>query len=111
LITYYIALGLSITGGVFGQLLLKAGALKNYEGIWFFFEPRIVGGLFLYFLSALLYIFALKKIPLSVAFPTISISYVVVSYLAHLIWNEPFGLNQLLALSLIISGIIILNKF
>lgn len=107
----YIALGISITGGVFGQLLLKSGAIKSIDGILYFLEPRIVGGLFLYFLSALLYIFALKKIPVSVAFPTVSISYVAVSYLAHLIWDEPFGMNQLVGLSLIISGIIILNKF
>lgn len=111
MITYYLALALSITGGVFGQLLLKAGALKDNDGFLFFFEPKIIGGLFLYFLSALFYIFSLKKIPLSVAFPTISISYIVVAYLAHLIWNEPFGVNQFIALALIISGIIILHKF
>ncbi|AFZ52098.1 EamA family transporter [Dactylococcopsis salina] len=108
---HYLALGISITGGIFGQLLLKSGALKSNTGILFFLDPKLIGGLFLYFLSALFYIFALKKIPLSVAFPSVSISYVVVAYLAHLIWNEPFGINQLLALSLIISGIIILNKF
>lgn len=111
LLYHYLALGISITGGIFGQLLLKSGALKNSNGLFFFLEPKLIGGLSLYFLSALFYIFALKKIPLSVAFPSVSISYVVVAYLAHLIWNEPFGINQIVALTLIISGIIILNKF
>lgn len=108
---HYLALGISITGGIFGQLLLKSGAMKEGEGLFYFIEPRIIGGLFLYFLSALMYIFALKKIPVSIAFPSVSISYVIVAYLAHLIWGELFGINQLVALGLIVSGIIILHKF
>lgn len=101
----YLALVISIILGVGGQLCLKAGALQSLSNKNFLFQPYILLGLFCYFCAALLYTYALTKIPLSVAFPSVSISYVVVAFLAHIIWGEAFGLQQIAALLLIASGI------
>lgn len=94
-----------------GQISLKAGALqgKANEGFLYFQKFTLIG-LFIYFSAALLYIYALKRIPVSVAFPSVSISYVAVAYLAHLIWGETFGLRQIQALLLIGAGIFILSS-
>ena len=63
-----------------------------------------------YFVAALFYMYAIKQIPLSVAFPSVSVSYVVVAFLAHWIWGEPFARVQLLALALISGGIYLLGR-
>ena len=100
-----IALGISIGLGVLGQLSLKAGALQDAgKGNWVP-HPYIIGGLLLYFVSAAFYIYALRKIPVSVAFPSVSISYVVVAYLASVIWKEAFGWPQLVGLFAIGFGV------
>jgi len=54
--------------------------------------------------------FALKKIPVSVAFPSVAASYAAVAIIAHLIWNEPFGWPQLGGLVLIGGGILLIHQ-
>jgi len=106
---YYICLIISISTGILGQLSLKAGALhpaSNLVGM--LFKPYIFGGLFLYFIAALFYIYAIRAIPLSVAFPSVSLSYAIVAYLSHIIWGENFGIYQILALVIISIGICLL---
>jgi small multidrug resistance pump len=105
----YLALAISIIIGIVGQLSLKAGAVQSVASKNVF-QPFLLLGLFSYACAAILYIIALKEIPLSVAFPSVSISYVIVAFIAHLIWGEPFGLPQVAALLLISSGIYILYR-
>jgi small multidrug resistance pump len=106
----YLALAISIIIGIVGQLSLKAGAVQSVGSKNGFFQPFLILGLFSYACAAVLYIIALREIPLSVAFPSVSISYVVVAFIAHLLWGEPFGLPQVAALLLITSGIYILYR-
>ena len=56
------------------------------------------------------YIVALKKIPVSVAFPSVAASYAAVAIIAHLLWNEPFGWPQLGGLLLIGGGILLIHQ-
>ncbi|MGF1522342.1 MAG: EamA family transporter [Leptolyngbyaceae cyanobacterium] len=107
----YLALITSILVGVGGQLSLKAGATPDPNAKTILFvHPYILVGLGSYFVASIFYIYSLRKLPLSVAFPSVSVSYVIVSLLAHLIWGEPFGLRQILALCLICSGVFILSR-
>jgi small multidrug resistance pump len=107
---HFAALVASILIGVLGQVSLKAAAMQDGSSGALYLRPYTLAGLLTYFVAAVLYIYALQKIPLSVAFPSVSISYVVVSYIAHLFWGEPFGLSQLVALALIGAGILILSR-
>jgi len=60
--------------------------------------------------AALCYILALKKIPVSIAFPSVAASYAVVAVLAHLLWNEPLGWPQLAGIVLIGSGVLLIHQ-
>lgn len=109
--TYFIALVSSICLSVVGQISLKAGALQSKANDGFlYFQKFTLVGLFIYFSAALLYIYALKRIPVSVASPSVSISYIVVAYLAHVIWGEAFGVRQIQALLLIGAGMFLLSS-
>ena len=109
----YISLAIGIAIGVGAQLSLKAGALKipDSSSLWSsLLNPYVLAGLFAYFIAALFYVNAIKQIPLSVAFPSVSISYVAVALLSRSIWGEEFGLWHILALLLIGSGIFVLAR-
>ena len=67
-------------------------------------------GLALYGSAAFLYIFALRKIPVSVAFPSVSLSYAIVAVLGHFLFGEPFGIKQIGGIALIMGGVVLINQ-
>jgi drug/metabolite transporter (DMT)-like permease len=106
----YVALGAAILVGVGGQLLLKVGADAGGSVVAQFTRPVTVAGLALYAIAALLYIVALRRLPVSVAFPTVSLSYVLVAVAANHFWNEPFGWHQVAGLVLITAGVAVIHQ-
>ena len=69
---YYASLAAAILFGIAGQITLKSGALRSPTVVAQFFDPLTMIGFAIYVLAALLYIVALKEIPVSVAFPSVS---------------------------------------
>src|SRR5262245_57694933 len=106
---YYIALGISILTGVAGQMLLKTGA-EAPDFISQLVRPSTITGLSLYGLAALLYILALRKIPVSVAFPSVSLSYAIVALLGYFVFGEPFCMRQIGGIALITSGVFLISQ-
>ncbi len=106
---FYGALALSILAGIGGQILLKTGA--DAPDLWQqLLRPSTLVGLAFYGLAAFLYIIALRKIPMSVAFPSVSISYAIVAVLGHYLFGEPFGLKQIGGIVLIMGGVALINQ-
>ncbi len=105
---HWLALIGALIVGVFGQLLLKTGAAAGGSVIEQIFRPVTIGGLALYGGGAFLYLFALRGIPVSVAFPSAASQYVVVAIVGWLIWAEPVGLQQIGGLALIVAGVLLL---
>ena len=110
MIVPYLWLGLAILLGVAGQLVLKAGAETSGDGLAQFLSPWTIGGFGIYFLSALTYIVAIKKIPVSLAYPSVSISYGLLAVLAHLLWREPLTWQHWAGILLISSGIFVMFR-
>jgi multidrug transporter EmrE-like cation transporter len=106
---YYVALGIGIVAGIVGQILLKMGA-DAPDFISQVLRPSTLCGLALYGSAAFLYIVALRKIPVSVAFPSVSVSYALVAILGHFMFGEPFGLKQVGGLALIMGGVFLINQ-
>jgi small multidrug resistance pump len=106
---YYMVLGIGILAGIAGQMLLKAGA--DAPGlIEQVFRPSSLLGLALYGSAAFMYMFALRKIPVSVAFPSVSLSYAIVAVLAYFLFGEPFGIKQAGGIALIMGGVMLINQ-
>ena len=106
---YYLSLVAAILFGIAGQIALKSGALGSATVAAQFLNPLTIVGFAIYVLAALFYIVALKKIPVSVAFPSVGASYAIVAVLGHLLWNEPFGWPQIGGLLLIGGGILLIH--
>ena len=107
---YYTSLVAAILLGCVGQVALKSAAEVSPTVIAQFLNPLTMVGLAVYIVAALCYILAIKKIPASIAFPSVAASYAVVAVLAHVLWNEPLGWPQLAGIVLIGSGVLLIHQ-
>ncbi|HET6307928.1 MAG TPA: SMR family transporter [Rhodopila sp.] len=105
---HWLLLFAAIVISMAGQTLLKAGA-GAASFLTQLFDPSTLAGLCLYGGSALLYIVALRRIPMSVALPCTAISYVAAAIIGHYAFAEPLGPMRLAALALICSGVVLLT--
>jgi multidrug transporter EmrE-like cation transporter len=103
------------------QLLLKAGtnAVGHFEfhldnvlpvGMKLAFEPHILGGLSCYVISVVVWIMALSRVPVSVAYPMLSIGYVVNAFVAYFWFGEALASQKLLGIGVIVIGVWLVAK-
>jgi small multidrug resistance pump len=104
---YWVVLAAAIVTSMAGQTLLKAAAGAP-DFLTQLFDPRTIVGLGLYGGAALLYIVALRRIPMSIALPCTAISYVAAALIGHYGFAEPLGVMHLGALVLICAGVVML---
>jgi multidrug transporter EmrE-like cation transporter len=104
---YWLILAAAIVITMAGQTLLKTGAAAP-DFVSQLFDPRTLVGLCLYGGAALLYIIALRRIPMSVALPCTAISYVAAALIGHYGFAEPLSPMHLFALAFICVGVVML---
>ncbi len=108
----WITLAAAITTSLIGQILLKVGASGSVADSTGFmdqlFRWQTIIGLGCYGGAALLYIIALRKIPMSVALPSTAASYVVIALIGWAAFGEPLGAQKLAAIGLICAGVVLL---
>ena len=103
-----------------GQFVIKSGVNKigrisitdNFVGtiIKALTSWVIIGGFGLYFLSAVIWITILSRADLSLAFPILSLSYVITALIAPLVLNESFSVQRLIGTLVICLGVFIVSK-
>ncbi|CAB3776386.1 4-amino-4-deoxy-L-arabinose-phosphoundecaprenol flippase subunit ArnF [Paraburkholderia ultramafica] len=74
------------------------------------FEPHIMAGLACYVLSVAIWIVALSKVPVSVAYPMLSIGYVVNALAAWYLFGEILSTQKLIGIAVIIVGVYLVAK-
>ena len=108
----WITLAAAITTSLVGQVLLKAGASGSVAASAGFmdqlFRWQTIIGLGCYGGAALLYIIALRKIPMSIALPCTAASYVVIAVIGWAVFGEAMGIQKVLAIGLISLGVVLL---
>lgn len=103
------------------QLLLKAGT--NSVGAFEFTrdniapvgwklatEPHIVGGLACYVISVVIWIMALSRVEVSIAYPMLSIGYAVNAVAAWYLFGEALTVTRLLGIGIIIVGVYVVAR-
>jgi len=115
------ALLIAIFLAVGGQILMKLGMLHIGEltlhtrnilatAVRIFSTPVIILGLIFLGISAFLWLVAISQLELSVAYPMVAITYVLVPVLSCLIFKEHLTMMRMISMSIIILGIILLAK-
>jgi len=115
----FILAGVMLNAGA--QLLLKAGArvlgvltldaatlpstLVNVAT-----QPYILGGLFCYVLSVGLWIVALSRVDVSIAYPMLSIGYVVNALIAWQLFGEALTAGRIGGIAIILVGVVVLAR-
>lgn len=105
---YWISLAAAILTSLVGQVLLKAGAGGEGGFLTQLFRPATMVGLVCYGGAALLYIVALRRIPMSVALPCTAASYIAIALIGHFAFGEALGMAKVLAILLIGGGVVLL---
>jgi len=115
----WVAFGFLITGVLLNagaQLLLKAGT--NVLGVitlsrdnWLdqfgrmAVEPHLLGGILCYGVSVIVWIIGLSRVPVSIAYPMLSLGYVVNAIAAHYLFGESVTIARWLGIGFIIVGV------
>ena len=103
------------------QLLLKAGtnAVGQFEfsaqnivpvGMRLAFEPHIAGGVACYVVSLVVWIMGLSRVPVSVAYPMLSIGYVVNAVAAWMLFGESLTAQKLTGIGFIVVGVFLVAR-
>ncbi len=97
--------------GSLGQLLFKLGSPSISLSVWSWLTNfKILGGMALYGLSAILFIVALKHGNLSVLYPVIATSYVWVALISAKLLGEPLSFTQWVGIALILGGVALIVR-
>lgn len=115
----YIALTILLT--VYGQLILKwrimlkddmpSGFMKTvFFLLKLFLDPWILSGFFAAFLASLAWMATMTKFELSLAYPFMSLAFVLVLIFSGLILNELITWQKVVGLIFIIVGIVITTR-
>lgn len=113
------AFGLVLTGVLLNaaaQLLLKAGTNRIGEfafswenllpiGLKVVANGPILAGLACYVVSVVVWILALSRVPVSVAYPMLSIGYIVNAFAAWALFGESLAAQKLIGIGFIIIGV------
>ena len=92
------------------QLLLKAGATAEPLGPQLALEPHILAGLGCYAVSVVVWVAALSRVPVSVAYPMLSIGYVVNAIAAWYLFGETLTAARIAGIGLIVVGVYLVAR-
>lgn len=120
----WLSFGLILAGVLLNaaaQLFLKSGT--NTLGVisfssagWFGqavrvgTNPHIIGGMFCYAFSLIVWIMALSRVPVSIAYPMLSIGYVVSAVAAYFLFGETLDVARWTGIGFIIIGVFLVSR-
>ena len=103
------------------QLFLKAGTNRVGEFAFTFdnlvpigskliANPPILAGLACYAASVVIWIMALSRVPVSVAYPLLSVGYIVNAVAAWMLFGESLGAQKLVGIGFIVIGVYLVAR-
>jgi drug/metabolite transporter (DMT)-like permease len=100
-----------------GQIFFKQAAELNapamrplalLRGIWR--NKRILTGIVFFILEAIFWTLALSHLPISIAFPAGSMSFIFVALFSLIFLHEQISINRWIGIALIIGGVILVGS-
>jgi drug/metabolite transporter (DMT)-like permease len=107
----------SVCGISLGQILLKMASsnLQNADVLGFWFagfriNVYLIFGLFVLGCATLLWVWVLRGVPLSTAYPFMALAFIIVPTLSYFFLGESIGARQIAGSVLIIVGLLIVSS-
>lgn len=111
----------SVSLNAFAQLFIRKGMLKigsvslAFDQLFnmvlaVFTNVYLLSGMFSYGISIILWMIVLSKVNVSLAYPFLSIGYIITTVLAYLFFNEPITFQKVLGIIIICIGVFILTQ-
>jgi multidrug transporter EmrE-like cation transporter len=103
------------------QLLLKAGtnAVGHFEftranilpiAFRLATQPPIIGGLACYVISVAVWVIGLSRVDVSIAYPMLSLGYIVNAFAAWYLFGEVLSVQKLIGIGIILVGVVVLAR-
>ena len=111
---------LAVMLGAVGQIVMKKGMQLYGEevdaaSVWgqlipILKTPQVVIGLLCYGLSAVFWIAVVSHVDLSLAYPMVSLAYVVVFIASWLLLGEHISALRIVGLVIIVAGVVVISR-
>ncbi len=112
-------LGVLLNAGA--QILLKAGMDKighfdfTWSNVWpiglqVAMSPYVIMGIFSYVISVVVWILVLSRTEVSIAYPMVSLGYVINALAAYYLLGESLTLTRLLGIAVILVGVYLVAR-
>lgn len=117
----YLYIAGTILFTVYGQIIIKI-RVSNFGQLpaqflgkmslllKFLADPLILSGLLSAFIAAVLWMLAMTKMRLGVAYPFIGLNFVLIFLLSMYLLKEPFSVYRLVGVLMIVAGIIVASR-
>jgi len=103
------------------QLFLKAGTNRVGQfsfaldslvpaGLKLAQSPFVLAGLGCYVVSVVVWILGLSRVPVSVAYPMLSVGYIVNAVAAYFLFGESLGAQKLVGIGFIVVGVVLVTR-
>jgi len=116
-----LAILLSISLAVVGQLLLKMGMLRigrfslnistivqQYTRI--FLNLFVIAGVIGFFFSMLVWLYVLSRLELSTAYPFVALNYVLILFVSHFLLKETITPVKIMGVAVIVIGVFLISR-
>lgn len=112
---------ISVSGAAAGQLLLKRGMslmgpiTLHWKGLpsvllGIATNPFVVAGLIVYALSTVFWLTALSRVDLSLAYPFLSLGYVIMLFASWQLFDETVNLTRVLGTIVVVIGVVLISR-
>ena len=101
---------IAVVLGTVAQIFLKAGTNVTPVGWGLALEPRILAGIACYAVGLVIWILALSKTPVSIAYPMVSLGFALNAGLAWWLLGEAVTPMRMAGIGIIIVGVFLVAR-
>jgi len=93
-----------------GGLVADSGAVSWGAAAHLLHAPPLWAGLSCYGVSVFFWVGGLSRVPVSIAYPLLSVGYIINAFAAAMLFGEALSIMKLTGIALIVAGVLVLTR-
>ncbi|MBA2505697.1 MAG: EamA family transporter [Thermoleophilaceae bacterium] len=106
----YAAVALTVALTVYGQVVLKWRVEESGASLELLLDPWVLSAGVAVVIASVAWLAAISRLDLSVAYPLMSASFVLVLFLGALAFDESLGAAKIAGAGLVVVGLVVANR-